>query len=615
MTFTRIHNQLEAISWCNNCPDIVAIDTEYVKGDPRTTALLEVVVADESRAWAFPAQLLPVITPTLRARKLVFLQDYRHCDTVILLKHGCDLRETQCVNLIDTHHLIDENVSHSLDERCKALYNDDYKSVFWSTYSSFESAPEDVQLEYMCKDAIYTYRLGMRDLAELERQNKIELYNHVRNTSKVLLETELRGILVDVPLLMRTKNEVEGKIHEYLPQLRKEFRYECNIWEIKKWTEKARGLKTDKGRSNTKRPQFSFNSDKQVAWLLYEQLNLPVINKTKAGNPSVDVETLQRLGEEHPRIQPLVKYFETISTYDGFIKGIAEKLDNSRIYPNFNTAGTKTGRLSHTNPNMANLPTEGTIRNFFLPDPGYVLVGADYSQLEVVIELNLTEDAQLKKIVQEGASKHDITAQGLGVDRKTAKTLNFGLQYLCGEFKVGKILGCCQCDASTYYRSSRKTKDPSICNCGGMVKACEVYNSFWKLYSGSKTKIDEVEKILQAQGEVTNLFGRTRRFECKDQEPVDRRALRQAYNFLVQGPAGDACNRALWKIAEALKENNWGQVMFSVHDEIILQVKPEVAEEAKLLLCKTMEEVSTFLKLKYPLTAKAYGPLTFWSKT
>src|ERR1044072_8832817 len=102
-----------------------------------------------------------------------------------------------------------------------------------------------------------------------------------------------------------------------------------------------------------------------------------------------------------PEIQVLADYKETKSLYGTFVEGMLDQVDGGRIYPRFNVNGTTTGRLSHSGPNMANLPRDGVIRNFFIPDDGNSIIGADYSQLEVVVEANLTEDKSLLKIILE----------------------------------------------------------------------------------------------------------------------------------------------------------------------------------------------------------------------
>lgn len=583
MKFFRVETESDARALADIMPQVIAMDTEYETGDPRTTKLLSVIIADEDKAWAVNPSLLPMLTPVIRARKLIFLQDYNRCDTIILLKHGCDLRDVNCYNLIDMHHILDENAEHGLGERVLVRYGDNYKSGFWGKYKNFSDAPEDEAFEYQCKDGIYTYRLGIEDYGKILHP----LYDHIRNTSACLLDTQLNGLSVNIKLMEQTERELKVKIDSYLPKLRSEFNEYCTIWELKKWQKEIEKRSSYKGKSGVARPIFSFESDRQISELVYGEtyLQLPVINKTKKGSPSTDYETLKELSKSHQEISTLVEYKSVKALYGTFVKGMLERVENGRIYPNFNVSGTSTGRLSHSNPNMANLPTEGVIRNFFLPDDECVLFGADYAQLEVVIEANLTGDKNLLKIINEGVSKHDITAQGLGIDRNSAKTLNFALQYGAGVEKIRRILNI----------SPEAAED--------------VYQRYWELYSGVRTLKEKTVKELKEKGQVTNLFGRTRHFPKPKNKYDGFKQERQAYNFLIQGVAGDACNRAMWKFTEA-----GGKVLFSVHDEILAQCNPEEVESQKQLLCQVMEEVSAYLGFKYPLQSKSYGPLDFWCK-
>lgn len=592
MQFNKIETIEQAKDLIRIMPEIVAIDTEYVKGDPRTTTLLSVIIADSERAWAVIPSLLPVLTPTIKSRKLIFLQDYDHCDTTILLKNGCDLRETNYLNLIDMHHLINENLAHDLSSRIVDAFGDSYKSDFWSKYKNYEDAPEEEALEYACKDAIYTYRLGMGDFEAIVHQPEYwELYEHIRQLSASLFETQLNGLNVDVKLMEKTKQNMSEEITGYLPKLREEFNDYCEIWEMQEWTKQIAKRKSELGRLRVSRPVFNFASDKQVAWLVYEALKCEIVNKTKTGNPATDLETLQTLSTNDLRLGTLVKFKEVKSLYSTFVEGMLERVEDGKMYPHFNVSGTATGRISHSNPNMGNLPKTGVIRNFFIPSDGRVFVGADYSQLEVVIEANLTEDPALLKIILEGKSKHDITAEGLGLDRNSAKTLNFALQYGAGAGKVGKILGVSKAEAE------------------------DIFKRYWELYSGVYALKEKVNKEIEETRQITNLAGRTRHFSKPKNKYDLFRQQRQAYNFLIQGVAGEACNRAFYRIKQWAKEAEQHIVpLFSVHDEILCETWPGIAELAKQDIIRIMEQSTQDFEFKYPLKAVAYGPLTCWSK-
>jgi DNA polymerase I-like protein with 3'-5' exonuclease and polymerase domains len=588
--FNRVETLEQVKHLIRILPEVIAMDTEYVKGDPRTTELLSVILADDNRAWAVNPSLLPALTPTIKSRKVIFLQDYNHCDTIILLKNGCDLRETNCHNLIDMHHLIDENIQHDIGSRVLDSFGDSYKREFWTRYKNYEDASEEESLEYACKDAIYTYRLGLSDYSVLYlKKNRFELYGHIRQLSASLLETQLNGLSVNVKLMEDTKASMKAEIESFLPKLRGEFNDYCEIWEMQEWTKKISKLKTDVARLRVPRPIFNFGADKQVSWLVYEALGCPVINKTKTGNPATDLETLQTLSASRMDLRTLTEFKVVKSVYSTFVEGMLERVEDGKIYPSFNVSGTSTGRLSHSKPNMGNLPKTGVIRNFFVPSPGMCFIGADYSQLEVVIEANLTNDPQLLKIINEGKSKHDITAEGLGIDRNEAKTLNFALQYGAGAGKVSKILNVSKQEAE------------------------DIYQRYWELYSGVRTLKETVCKEIEETGQITNLAGRTRHFPKTNNKFEVYKQQRQAYNFLIQGLAAECCNRAFYRFARFIDGHD-GRALFSVHDEILCEVGVKSWEVCKQVLVNIMEEVSKDFNFRYPLKAVAYGPLDKWSK-
>lgn len=594
MEFIRVETLAQVEEAVKQIPEVVAIDTEFVKGNPRITELLAIIIAGSERAWYFPYDKVNMsrncqVKLLIESRKVIFLQDYNHCDTIILYKHGIDIRDKVCYNLIDMHHLINENADHSLDARIREVYNDNYKKEFWSQFKSFEDAPEDRAIEYACKDAIYTYRLGMSDYKLVNK----ELLQHVQKLSRALLDTELNGIKVNVELIKKTKDETETKIKSYLISLREAFKEYCELWEFQEWQKEISKRTSEYGKLRVQRPIFNFESGPQLAWLLYEALKLEIINKTPNGNPKVDEKTLQALSERSPSIKPIYEFKRIKSLYGTFIKGMLERIENDRIYPHFNVSGTTTGRLSHSDPNMGNLPRTGTTRNFFVPDSGMCIIGADYSQLEVLIEANLTDDPNLLRIIQNGESKHDITAKGLGIDRHSAKTLNFALQYGAGAGKVGRILGVSLQDAE------------------------DVYKRYWELYSGVRVLKEKVNREIEEKGQVINLAGRIRRFPKAKNKYELFRQQRQGYNFLIQGLAAECCNRAFYRFAE-ISNKIGAKVLFSVHDEIVAQVRFDeqnrYVDNAKGWLMQIMEDVNKDFNFKYPLKAVVYGPLLAWGK-
>ncbi len=571
-----------------DCPKIISLDTEYSQKNVRGAKLLSISIGvSDTKTY--------ILDEFSQVQRFIDNADIIYTwngvvDWYILTNSGFSFPKDKLFDGMLAEHLIDERLPHSLGDFALREFNDNYKEEFWSEYDSYQEAPKEVAYEYEMRDGCYTYSAGAR-YSKLLSGNMV-LVQHVHRLQWALFDTEIKGIAIDLLLMLKTKQEMGDKIATYLPKLRGEFNEYCKVWELQKWKEELNKRKTIAGRQGVARPVFSFTSDRQVSDLLFGELylGLQASEKTKKGSPSTSFESLKKLSESHPEISTIVEYKDVKSLYATFVEGMLERVENERIYPGFFINGTATGRISHNNPNMGNLPTEGVIRNFFLPDAGSSIVGADYSQLEVVVEANLTEDPSLLKIILEGASKHDITASGLGISRDAAKTLNFALQYGAGVHKISKLLGCSN-DA-----------------------AQDTYRRYWELYAGVRRLKDETSKTLSDTGKVTNLFGRTRHFDKPKNEFEKAKQERQAYNFLIQGVGADITNMATYLIADELKSKGLGRLLFSVHDEVVAEVRNTLIDSSIAAILKCMEVPNEYLKLKYPVTAKPYGPMSCWGK-
>lgn len=568
-------------------PAVVSLDTEYSELNIRRAELLSVVIG-VSEEFSYIFRCFKDLQALLGTVSVVFTWN-GVVDWYMLWKAGIQLDRNKIKDAMLMEHLVDERLDHGLGDYAKREFNDSYKMKFWDTYETYGVASDTDSYEYEAKDGCYTYHAGMKYSKLLE--SKQNLVGHVHRLQWALFDTEVQGIRVDVDLLKQTKSDTEVKIKSYLSRLRKRFHEYCTLWELQTWKKHIDTRTTDKGKALTSRPEFSFQSDSQIQWLVYDALEAPVIEKTPKGNPSTSLETLQTLSEDVEDLREVVEYKTVKSLYAVFMDGLLKRVEDGRIYPSFYINGTSTGRISHSNPNMGNLPKDGVIRNFFIPDEGGVVIGADYSQLEVVVEANLTEDAQLLKIILEGASKHDITAQGLGIPRDQAKTLNFALQYGAGEKKISKILGV----------SFETAKD--------------IFRRYWELYSGVKILREKTFKELKETNQVTNLFGRIRHFPQPRNNFEEAKYQRQAYNHLIQGVGADITNMATYLVSDELKSRGLGRVWFSVHDELVCEIGSSHVFEAEEVLSRNMGVPNVYLKFKYPVKSKFYGPLPCWAKS
>ncbi len=568
--------------------DTVALDIETT-GLSRTDKIISAAVTGPTAndvAFFGPEMLNELL---MSPHGLSFVFHNASFDLKMLSWAGVRLHDKyDYVDTLIFSHLLDENGEHGLGPLVKRYFYDDYKEDFWSKYKKAEDAPEEALAEYNAKDVSYTLRLHSLLVGEL-REDGVPppLVEHVHALQRSLLETEIAGIAVDRDYLLQKGVELRTKIEGLLPQMRELVKDEIELIELEEWSKEIGKRKTAVGRGRVPRPEFSFESPKQLQRLLYTQLKLPEQYNEKTKKVSCDWDALEKIKHLHPVVAMIQDLREAHKIYGTYIEGTLERMVEGRIYPSFNVAGTATGRISHSNPNMGNMPREGGIRGLFVPDDGTVFISADFSQLEVCLSAHFTNDPNLLRIVNEGASQHDITADSLKIPRSLAKTVNFGMQYGCSHYKVAKVLGVSEAEGK------------------------KAYDKYWETYSGQKKVMDECAKHVDDGKPIINPFGRRRRFEVRKRQVWDS-AYRQAWNALVQGTGSDCTSRAYYLADERLRYSGIGRALFTVHDEIVIQAKTEHAEEAEKILIDCMEQVGVELGLTVKLKAEGSGPMSRW---
>lgn len=581
----------ELKDWLADCAkegvDTVALDLETT-GLTRTDKIISGAVTGPGNNVAFfGPEMLHELLQAPRGCEFVFHN--APFDLKMLSWSGVRLQDKFSYHdTLILSHLLDESGEHGLGALVKRYFNDDYKAHFWSKYKKAEDAPEAELAAYNSSDVSYTLQLYYH-LQELLNKDGVPktLVDHVHNLQRSLLETEIAGIAVDRDYLMQKGVELRSKIEDLLPKMRESVKDEVELIEFEEWSKELGKRKTAVGRSRVGRPTFSFDSSKQLQSLLYGGLRLPEQRNEKTKKVSVDYDSLERIKHLHPVVGMLQEYREAQKIYGTYIEGTLERMVEGRIYPSFNVAGTATGRISHSNPNMGNMPREGGIRGIFQPDPGHVFISADFSQLEVCLSAHFTRDANLLRIINEGVSQHDITAASLGISRSNAKNVNFACQYGAGAFKLAKMLG--------------------VSNAEG-EKALAKY---WETYSGQKRVMDECAAKVDRGEPIINPFGRRRRFETRKRPSWDS-AYRQAWNALVQGTGSDCTSRAFYLADARLRKVGAGRALFTIHDEILCQVKKEYWEEGQKILLETMTNVGKELGLTVELKAQGSGSCERW---
>lgn len=566
---------------------LIALDIETTGLDAKRDTILGIAIADHKNTYYIEPELLPHLEMFLPTTKVLhnFKFDYR-----FLAAKGLSLNNSKTEDTLVMSHLIDENGDHSLEAVASQYLKLDlsYKSVFWKKYKLAQNAPKEELMKYACEDVLLTYRLYPILLEYIYLSNKKDLYNHVMRLSNSLLATEVEGVRIDNEYIISLGSKLQERIQKNVIEMRRTTNGYCNQWEMNTWVKEIEKRKTDKGKSAVERPTFSFTSSQQLGVLLYDIMGLPE-QFSKTRKRTVDDAALERLEAYHP-VVPLVRdYREANKIYGTYIEGILNRAIGDTIYPTFNTCGTVTGRISHQDPNMGNMPRSGGIRGIFIPRSGFTFISADYSQLEICMAAHFSGDAVLIDAIHQGVSMHDITAKALNIDRQTAKTLNFGILYGASKYKVAQIFKC---------------KDD---------EAEEIIRKFFETYKGLKSIIDDCHKAVEENRDIVSPFGRTRNFRGQYENRRElERCKRQAFNSLLQGTGGDLTSRAFYLTNDSLVDSGIGRGLFTVHDEIIIEVALGSVEAGASILRDKMLQVGREIGLRVPLSVDVSEAMDRW---
>lgn len=432
--------------------------------------------------------------------------------------------------------------------------------------NGFEDVEENSG-EVESKYAKYIYKCKEKLQEKLKEKKQDKLFAEMEMPlMKVLAEMEYQGVLVDKNMLEEYSVDLAKKVDTLMKE----------IWSFA-------------GR------EFNVNSPKQLGEVLFEELNLPIIKKTKSGY-STDVDVLEKLKLEHPIIEKILEY-RTLSklkaTYvDGMLPLINE--ETGRIHAKFNQTVTATGRISCTEPNLQNIPIRTELgkglRKIFVAPEGYTFIDADYSQIELRVLSHIADDATMIEAFKNGDDIHAITAsQVFGVPleevtkqmRSEAKAVNFGIVYGISDFGLATNIG-----------TSRK-------------KAKAYIEKYFEKYPNIKKYMDgEIEKCKE-EGFVETLWGRRRYVpEIKSNNfNVRQFGERVAMNAPIQGTAADIIKIAMIDVQRELEEKKLkSKLILQVHDELVIEAENSEIEQVKELLIRCMENV---MELNVPLKVEA----------
>ena len=428
---------------------------------------------------------------------------------------------------------------------------------------NFSSVDLEDACAYAAEDALITYKLYFRLLEQLKLQDAEHLISEAVDVEypfiQTLIEMEAEGIKIDTDFLQNFKSETEVLLNEL------------------------------RGRIYTLAGgEFNINSTKQLGVVLFETLELPVGKKTKTGY-STDEKVLNGLYETHEIIPALLNYrevFKLYSTYIDPLLSLGLEKEDKRIHTSFLQTGTATGRLSSKNPNLQNIPVRSPmgakIRQAFVAEEGKMLIGIDYSQIELRLLAHFSQDPTLLDAFAHDKDIHRQTAVAIfgeeeaDAKRNVAKTVNFGLLYGMGPKKLSVDIGV-------------TTKE-----------AKAIIEAYFENFPTVKTFLRGIADSAKEIGYVETLLKRRRYFNFETAPPMMKAAYeRESVNTVFQGSAADLIKLSMNAISRLIKKEHLNaKMLLQIHDELIFEVSEDEAEVLAEKFKNVMEGIYT---IKVPL--------------
>lgn len=552
---------------------LIAFDTETTSTDPMRAVLVGVSVSWAERgAFYLPfrapegervldahalAQLKPLLEdPAIRKTG----QNLKY-DALVLARVGITLRGIAFDTLLASAILEGHKRNHDLDtlsEEHLGIHKIPTKELLGTGRKqvTMDQVPLGRVCDYACEDADCAWRLTHRFAAELDRRKERALLEELELPLSLVLTTMQRtGIRVDASMLKRQSEEMTSILDTITEEIHELAGHPFNI-----------------------------ASPAQLAEVLFVEMGLPVKRKTKTG-ASTDEAVLTALAEEGhelPRRMLDVRFYAKLkSTYLDALPDLIHP-ETGRIHATFSQTVTATGRLSSSNPNLQNIPVRSTkgraIRAAFIPEPGWQMLAADYSQVELRMLAHFCGDEKLREAFAQNRDIHRVTAAALhGIDedavtddqRADAKAVNFGILY--GQSAHGL-------SASTDMNR---------------VEAQTFIDAYFARFPRIRAWIDDTISQAHAAGGVKTILGRRRMIpDLKSGNRMIRaRAEREAVNTVIQGSAADLIKRAMIRLhARMEQETPSARMLLQIHDELVLEAPPEEMPRLQEIVREEMEQ-------------------------
>lgn len=484
-------------------------------------------------------------------------------DINVLKNYGIDIFPPFFDTMVAAYVLNPDGVT-SLDDLAKKYLN--YQTIKISELigdkknSNLMWQVSDEELKnYSCEDSDITFQLYKVLSKEIEEKELSTLCNEIEfPLIKTLSEMELRGVFINTKDLDELSSELEKQI----------FNIESEIYSLA-------GEK------------FNVNSTKQLQDILFNKLKLEATKKTKTGY-STDIQSLEQLRSAHPIIEYLINYRQLVKLKNTYVDTLPELINprTGRIHTNYNQTIASTGRLSSSDPNLQNIPIRSELgkeirKAFAAPSDEWLILSADYSQIELRILAHICKDPNLISAFENNLDIHASTASkiyGVPVDkitpdmRRKAKEVNFGILYGIGPYGLKTRLGIPQTEAK------------------------QIIDLYFKTYPYVLNYLEETKEFARKNGYVETIKKRRRYLQNINSKnnAVRQFEERAAINMPIQGTAADMIKIAMNKIFEKFNQNKLKSAMIiQVHDELVFEVHKDELEEVKSIVKNEMENAIT----------------------
>ena len=565
----------EIDKWIKEAEEIgeVAVDTETSSLDPHQAELIGISlstsigeacyipIGHDSKRCIKKSLVLEKLKPLLEDPSIKKIGQNIKFDYIIFYKHGITLTSMEDTMLMS--YVLDAGKNrHNMDTLSEIHLGHktiSYKDLVGTGKKEINFREVDVEKakDYASEDADITFRLYKKFYKSLKEEKMINIYEVFEKPMlKILAHMEIEGVKIDNKFLKVLSLKFEKKIEK----IQKE------VFKISK-------------------KEFNIASPKQLGEILYNDLKIADLKKTKKGSFATSAQVLEDLAFKGHKFPQLILNWRQVSklknTYSDSLQEHIN-LNTKRVHTSFLLAATTTGRLASSDPNLQNIPIKSEdgkdIRKAFVAEKGHVLISADYNQIEMRILADLADVKELKKAFNNNEDIHSLTAsQIFNIDikkvtkdqRRKAKAINFGIIYGISQYGLAK-----QINVSNH-------------------EAEEFLNAYFSKFPEIKIYMDRTIKFCRKSGYVSNIFGRRSHFININDKNYNVRNFqeRAAINAPIQGSAAELMRLAMIRLSKKLNDQQT-KMLLQIHDELIFEAPKEEVKRVSKLIIDEMSSVA-----------------------